>query len=280
MIYSNGLGQRGRIGNQMFQYAALVGIAKNNGYDFRIPDHRKNKYLVQDLFPGKIVYTYHELNKLFEMNHLTEHRFGYGDVIGLVLDESVGFDEKFFNSCPDEVTLEGYFESYKYFENVETELRKDFVIKENILKAARNFHSNTWYPVCISVRRGDFLKYADRHMPCEIEYYNECIDILGRDRQYVVTSDDIEWCKQNFIGDNFIFQDTTIEGMQKSHLDFAIASLCEDFIIANSTFSWWIAWMGTKKGKRILAPDPWFGPERSHYNTDGFYPPGVERISR
>lgn len=279
MIYINGLGQTGRLGNQMFQYAALVGITKNLGYDFRIPDHRKNPRIVEKLFPDAVIYHRHELHSLFEMSHLAD-RFGVSDVEQISDDYENGFDQTIFDSCPDNVTLNGYFPSYKYFQNVEQELRQDFTIKEDILKAARKFHSNTWYPVCISVRRGDFLNFPTKHPVCDAAYYQKCIDIIGRDRQYVVTSDDIEWCKQTFVGDNFIFQDAVVDRLDKPWFDFAVASLCDDFIISASTFSWWAAWLGRKEGKRILVPDPWYGPEYAHWNADGFYPPGFERVSR
>ena len=75
---------------------------------------------------------------------------------------------------------------------------------------------------------------------------------LGRDRQYVITSDDIEWCKSIFVGNNFIFNNVIPDGFYKPHFDFAIATLCDDFICANSTFSWWAAWLGGKKIKKFL----------------------------
>jgi hypothetical protein len=103
---------------------------------------------------------------------------------------------------------------------------------------------------------------------------------LGKDRQYVITSDDIEWCKTIFVGDNFVFNDVTPEGVYKPHFDFAVGTLCDDFIIANSTFSWWIAWVGGKKDKKIFIPKPWFGPALSYIDTEGYYVTGMNIVER
>mgnify|MGYP003315674868 FL=1 len=103
---------------------------------------------------------------------------------------------------------------------------------------------------------------------------------LGIDRQYVIISDDIEWCKTIFTEDNFVFNDVIPEGIYKAHSDFAVGTLCDDFIIANSTFSWWIAWLGSKKDKQIFIPRPWFGPTLAHIDTEGYYYPGMTAVDR
>ena len=79
---------------------------------------------------------------------------------------------------------------------------------------------------------------------------------------------------------NFIFNDTVPENLIKGHFDMAVGSLCDDFIISNSTFSWWMAYLGQSKDKKIYAPDPWFGPALKHIDTEGYYPEGVEKIKR
>ena len=83
----------------------------------------------------------------------------------------------------------------------------------------------------------DYVKFQDHHPPCVELHYRECMEKLGTDRQYVITSDDVEWCKTIFTGDNFVFNDVIPEGVYKPHFDFAVGTLCDDFIIANSTFS-------------------------------------------
>jgi len=279
MIGMNKLGQKGRLGNQLFQYAALVGIAKNLNYDFCIPDHSNVPWFDQEV-DGNIVTKYHQLQHLFEMNYLNGR---YGEVDGYEIDvHQAEFCEELFNECPDNSSLLGHFESYHYFENAEKELRKDFIIRERLLEAAFKFHKDkkTELPVCVSVRRGDYIKFQDHHPPCVESYYRECIEKLGKDRQYLITSDDIEWCKKIFVGNNFIFNDVIPNNIYKPHFDFAVGSLCNDFIISNSTFSWWVAWMSNSKDKKVFAPYPWFGPALAHIDTEGYYSPKMNIIKR
>lgn len=279
MIGMNKLGQKGRLGNQLFQYAALVGIAKNLNHDFCIPDHSNAPWFDQEV-DGNIVTKYHQLQHLFEMNYLNGR---YGEVDGYEIDvHQAEFCEELFNECPDNSSLLGHFESYHYFENAEKELRKDFIIRERLLEAASKFHKDkkTELPVCVSVRRGDYIKFQDHHPPCVESYYRECIEKLGKDRQYLITSDDIEWCKKIFVGSNFIFNDVIPNNIYKPHFDFAVGSLCNDFIISNSTFSWWVAWMSNSKDKKVFAPYPWFGPALAHIDTEGYYSPKMNIIKR
>lgn len=275
----NGLGSRGRLGNQMFQYASLVGIAKNMGYEHCIPDHSKVSWFHKHI-DGNIITVHHQLQHIFELNHLNG-RFGVidGNEIDVHQHE---FCEELFNECPDNSSLDGHFESYKYFENADEEIRKDYTFQSHILESSIKFHNKnkTDHPVCINIRRGDYIKFQDHHPICTEEYYFDCINQLGNDRQYVVISDDIEWCKTIFIGNNFIFSDADNDEIKKAHFDMCVGSLCSDFIIANSTFSWWLSYLGEDKNKKVFMPDPWFGSALQHLDTSGYYPSNVIKIFR
>jgi len=279
MIGMNALGQNGRLGNQMFQFASLVGIAKNMGYDYCIPDHR-GKTWFDRMVGDQIITENHQLQHLFEMKDVKLGSIEGGNEINL---EQAEFCEDLFKECPDNSTLYGYFESYHYFENVEKELREQFTFLPKVLEEAEKFHRDyeTDHPVAINVRRGkDFIRVQDFHPPCSEAYYKEAIERLGKDRQYVVITDDLEWCREIFKGDNYIFNDVVPIGLIKGHFDIAVGALCHDFIISNSTFSWWMAYLGKGKTKKVYAPDPWFGPALSHIDTEGYYPAWVQKIQR
>ena len=83
------------------------------------------------------------------------------------------------------------------------------------------------------------------------------------DITYLIFSNDIEWCKKNFIGNQFIF----IEG-EKDYIDLWLMSLCKNNIIANSSFSWWGAWLNTNSDKKVITPKNWFGPAINHSTQD------------
>jgi hypothetical protein len=281
MIGMNSLGKNGRLGNQMFQYAALVGIAKNRNFDYCIPDH--TRYNLREEFEDSTGRSkYHQLHKVFKLSNLNGR---YGEIDGDIVEvHQHHFCRELFDECPDQVTLYGHFESYHYFQNAVEELKHDFEFLDDLLEESSKFHTqnNLNSPVSICVRRGDFLLFPDCHPVCSEEYYNYCIQSIGKDRQYVIVSDDIEWCKSQeiFKGNNFYFVDNIPSNFLKSSYDMCVSSLCDDFIISNSTFSWWISWLGSNKNKTVYTPDPWFGNQYKDFNTEGYYPEYTVKVKR
>jgi hypothetical protein len=89
-----------------------------------------------------------------------------------------------------------------------------------------------------------------------MDYYRTAISSFNPDAKFLVFSDDLQWCKTNFLGDKFHFPDT-----QSDLVDLKIMTMCNHHIIANSSFSWWGAWLNPKQEKRVVAPSNWFGPE-------------------
>ena len=283
-IGMNNLGKNGRMGNQMFQYAALVGIAKQCGFDFRIPDHSNASYFNRKV-GANIITEYHELQHCFEMLHCGD-RYGLIDGDEIELHESHEFCEELFKECPNHVTLNGYFQSEKYFKNAEKLVRLDFRFKEHIIKEVEKYYSEYLKdkPVSILVRdfnpEYDYPNCENNHINIPSEFYEKSIDILGRDRMYIICSNNIELTKKQevFQGDNFIFNEVVPTDIYKGHFDLCLMSMCQDFIISNSTFAWWGAWLGNGIGKRVLIPTPWYGPGLSHINTDDLYPDEWEKI--
>ena len=283
-IGMNNLGKNGRMGNQMFQYAALVGIAKQCGFDFRIPDHSKASYFNRKV-GANIITEYHELQHCFEMLHCGD-RYGLIDGDEIELHESHEFCEELFRECPNHVTLNGYFQSEKYFKNAEKLVRLDFRFKEHIIEEVEKHYSEYLKnkPISILVRdfnpEYDYPNCENNHVNIPSEFYEKSIDILGRDRTYIICSNNIELTKKQkvFQGDNFIFNEVVPDDIYKGHFDLCLMSMCQDFIISNSTFAWWGAWLGKGEGKRVLIPTPWYGSGLSHISTNDLYPDEWEKI--
>jgi hypothetical protein len=118
----------------------------------------------------------------------------------------------------------------------------------------------------IHVRRGDYVKLAQHHPPLELEYYNRAMALIDSD-YYLVFSDDIKWCKNNIVGENLIYVTNT-----RDYIDLIMMTLCDNNIIANSSFSWWGAWLNTTPNAKVIAPKKWFGEAKSGINTNDMIP--------
>jgi hypothetical protein len=100
-----------------------------------------------------------------------------------------------------------------------------------------------------------------------IEYYQNAIKIIGEENHFVIFSDDIKWCEENF---NFLKNKTFISG-NTDYEDLYLMSMCKHNIIANSTFSWWGGWLNCNIDKKVIIPSKWFGISNSHLNTNDLY---------
>lgn len=108
------------------------------------------------------------------------------------------------------------------------------------------------------IRRGDYVLYPDHHPTCNIDYYKNAIKIINDSsetrKKILIFSDDKEWCRNNFIGDEYIISEN-----DNPYIDLYLMTLCDHHIIANSSFSWWGAWLNYNANKIVVAPSQWFG---------------------
>jgi len=233
MISMNNLGSNGRLGNQMFQYASLKGIARNNGHDFCIPYSME----IDPFFD-------HMLSATFEMSSVN---FGHGNFDGRN-ENDFTFDNDLFENCPDNIDLSGYFQSPKYFNHIKEEILKDFTFREK-------YDAENIYDVTIHVRRTDYVPKTEYHGLCSEEYYVEAMENFPVDSTFLVVSDDIEWCKQQKI-----FEGCDFSSDNNYKKDLYLMTKSKNNIIANSSFSWWGAWLNQNPDKIVIAPKFWFNP--------------------
>tara|TARA_B100001173_G_C15947135_1_gene529690 strand:- start:185 stop:1102 length:918 start_codon:yes stop_codon:yes gene_type:complete len=295
----NHLGKLGQLGNQMFQYAALRGIAYKNGVDFKLPNHQEifddgigNRY-------GILLFDGFKLTHAKNQHYLLKdgETFGMLDTDNYVSESYFHFDEKMFNlitgdditvnmdggvggswTVNDDVSLWGFFQSEKYFDHIAFQIRDDFGFKDEILNECRKVIVQFDKPISLHIRRGDFLTNSGNHPPLGLDYYEKALSMFESDRQVIIFSDDTKWCKEQklFEDDRFAVS----EGSDQFH-DMCLMSLCDDFIIANSSFSWWGAWLAknicnpprpTYFNGKVIAPKKWFGPNLNH-DTKDLFPP-------
>jgi len=170
------------------------------------------------------------------------------------------FDEELFNNCPDDVDLFGYFQTPKYFNHIQSEIRSDFKFDKDLQKTCKDFIGDNFVyrdVISLHIRRGDYI-HNPNHPTQPVEYYQRALEMLP-DLDVIVFSDDPEWCKSQeiFQPDRFsISENNSVDA------DLCLMSLCKYHIIANSSFSWWGAWLA--KSEKIIAPKNWFGGDCAH----------------
>jgi hypothetical protein len=262
MIGFNYFGRMGQLGNQMFQLASLKGIARNNGYNFCIPNH--NEVIIDNLGNKLRI----EIFNPFNLKNISQLNLQTIDESRPSVSESgFSFDENLYNNCPDWVNVVGYLQTEKYFKNIESEIKEDFSFKNEILDPCKEMISQVENPISLHIRRGDFLINSGNHHNLSLDYYETSLSMFENNRNVIIFSDDSEWCKEQelFRDDRFL----VAEG-NSSYVDLCLMSLCSEHIIANSTFSWWGAWLANSN--RVIAPRKWFGPNNSHLDTKDLYP--------
>jgi hypothetical protein len=264
MLAFNKLGKLGRLGNQMFQYASLRGIAARRGYDFGIPPSSFSNEWAD-----------HQLFQVFDLPNLLRQNIkyldnGYAPEAG---ESFFHFDELLFNQCPNDVSLIGYFQSEKYFLHIKDSIKEDFTFKEEILKPCQEMISSLDKPISLHVRRTDYLTNNANHYNLQLDYYEEALSKFDSDRTVVVFSDDPKWCMEQdlFSSDRFLVSEN-----QSNYVDLCLMTLCSDHIIANSSFSWWGAWLADSS--TVIAPIKWFGPNNANKETKDLIPERWTRI--
>jgi hypothetical protein len=150
--------------------------------------------------------------------------------------------------------LNGFWQSENYFSNVSELIRQQLQPTTEILEKLKQ-HLNG-KSVSLHVRRTDYVTSNGYHPVQTLEYYSKGLEIIGNYDQLLVFSDDINWCKENLKYDNILF----IEN-QDNIEDLWLMSLCDHNIIANSSFSWWGAWLNQNQNKIVITPNNWFGPQ-------------------
>lgn len=246
MITFNNIGYMGRFGNQMFQFASTVGISRRLGLDPVFPIERFTKNGDPNSYDGC---------KLMECFNIPENMLAPQENIQIKYiynENKFGYNPETL-SLPDSTSLSGYFQTEKYFSFIRDEIKQIFTFRDDIVE-----YSNSNFKIdggiSLHVRRGDYLASPGHHPTQEIEYYKNSIAEFGEDNLFYIFSDDPDWCRNNLS-----IKNSKIIESGNPYVDMYLMTLCDGHIIANSSFSWWGAWLAKKNG-RVIAPKEWFGP--------------------
>ena len=253
----------GRLGNQMFIAATTHSLALDNDDQVLYP------YFIGGITPTDKETQLHRKTIFRNLNYTND----------------LSFLEYSYLEPPDQsyekieyrpnTYLKGYFQSEKHFKHNREHILDLFKPQEQVLSFLDKKYSDIIYNknyVSVHIRRGDYLKYSDFHAIMGKDYYDEAMSQFSDKHKFVFFSDDIEWCKQTF-GENNVY----IEN-QDDVLDMYLMSKIPNNIIANSSFSWWGAWLSELEDKRVITPPVWFGPKNQHLTMTDLIPEEWEML--
>jgi hypothetical protein len=277
----------GGLGNQLFQYACARNIAENNHTDLKLDtsfyDTNENPQLSYGM-------DYFNKNaSIATKKELLPHSGFVSQSIFKILKPKRYIQEKHFEFDPtienlkDGSYLDGYWQSENYFKNINQIIKKELTLVEPLVGRNLNMANRikSCESVSIHVRRGDYVtngKTNTLHGICSPEYYETSIKLIKQkigDPVFFIFSDDLEWIHKYMItGYPQIIVD--INKSNDAHEDLRLMSLCKHHVIANSTFSWWGAWLSDNPDKIVIAPEKWF--DQYNLNTKDLIPERWVRI--
>ncbi len=245
MIYIHPIGG---LGNFCFHIASIWALAKDNNDVLILLDvDKKINNLIND---GRI-----------NLDHANDYKYIFDRLpqINNYSPNKIGFKFEDLN-IPYIPNIEyvGYFQSEEYFKHRRTEIIDLFRPADNFLNKI-NSYEHLFGNISLHVRRNDYVKlYPDIHIPQPIEYYNKALSLLPQDKKVIIFSDDLPWCYENFIGERYVFIN------EIDYISMYLMAKMKYHIIANSSFSWWGAWLSDSE--KVIAPKKWFGTDINSEN--------------
>jgi hypothetical protein len=234
---------QGGLGNQMFQIVAAYALAKRNNdtFGFNFFDcFTPQQGNTSDNYINSIFKKIPNVSNGNFTNYYLEPFFSYSEI-----------------PYKPNLFMTGSFQSEKYFGDFKEDVPNLFDLSDiniNDFKKNLDFENNVY--TSVHIRRGDYLNGNNLifHSPCSKGYYLNAMKLFPSSK-FIFFSDDMNWVRETFVGDNIHYSSFTDE-LQ----DFKLMSECHNNIIANSTFSWWAAYLNQNKNKTIVGPKKWFGP--------------------
>ncbi len=286
---------QGGLGNQMFQYAIGRHLAYLNDAELKLDisfynNQSKNdtprRYALDVFNIVESFSTIEDIKKNGLPNMVSKNiflriyrKFFRNLEIKKPLRERTFVNEPYFDFCSDilkikrSVYLSGNWQNEKYFYDIADILHKDFTIKNisSNYKQVNQQISNSKNSVSLHIRRGDYVHNENTnkyHGVCSLKYYSDAVNSIAKKINapiFFIFSDDMEWVKKNLKIDFpivFVSNDKL-----KDYEELILMSKCKHNIIANSSFSWWSAWLNNNPNKIVIAPKKWFqDPKRAHDN--------------
>jgi len=243
----------GGLGNQLFQYAIGRNLTDKLGSRLKLDasffkTQKKRKFALD---------TFNFVPNVMAAEELPDFN---------IVRERLGFFNQGVLGQSGDVYLDGYWQSEKYFTDISSVIREDFSVR-SALKGKNLIFSDqmkSCESVALHVRRGDYISepsIVKSHGFCGLSYYQEAVQRLLRrvpKAHFFLFSDDLPWVKENLL--QFVRPATIVDANhgETAYQDLRLMNLCRHHIIANSSFSWWGAWLSRHENKIVYAPRRWF----------------------
>ncbi|HAI84716.1 MAG TPA: hypothetical protein DCL43_13710 [Chitinophagaceae bacterium] len=274
----------GGLGNQLFQYAFIKSIGLKYGIDYfaDISAYTEAK--------GRGSFELNKLNvpqqRIISHKNIVKHihflrllrKLPKMPLSNFFIERDVNFDQAATQKCYR--LYYGYFQSYKYFEDIKEALRSEFTCNIADVTSFANEIKSCNNAIALHVRRGDYLsnkKAASKMAHLTDEYYTSALNLLKSqlaDARVFIFSNDIDWVTNVLVKKlSVIAPCTIVDTSSMAHaalIDFSLMKMCKHQIIANSTFSWWSAYLNPYPNKLVVAPSKWY--QAIKHNLSDLYP--------
>lgn len=281
----------GGLGNQMFQYAAGRYLAHLHQTELLVDVSHLNKEANGAYTQRRFELDVWNVNvKVATEKDIQRFNIHRSNKISRVLQrtlpilfsnvyaaESGAAYQKQFLNFPKNTYLDGFWQSERYFKPIREKLLQEFTSKVSL-----NSANTAWFDkikntesVSLHIRRGDYISHKTanaHHGVCGVEYYEKAVRIIQEKHKSIelfIFSDDLDWCRETLkFNSKMYFVDSNQR--ENLHLDMVLMSYCKHNVIANSSFSWWAAWLNQYSDKIVVAPGKWFND--TSINTSDLIP--------
>lgn len=284
----------GGLGNQMFQYAAAKSLAIRLNTTLSVDLYTFSKKTQATIRPYELgIFNIEDVVETSSLKakavtkarpFIQKHR-SFFQRLGMFTDTYAILYQPAFEALAGDVIMSGYFQNESYFNNISELLRKDFSFKYPLTGKNKDIAGQVSenQSIAVHIRRGDYLnKNSQSNFAIlEKDYYENAINYISahvKNPEFYVFSEDFDWIKDNLNFKEFPVTFIDWNKGKDSYIDMQLMSLCKHNIIANSSFSWWSAWLNNNEEKNIIAPKRWFVDEQKNELLDCFYPQGWMKI--
>jgi hypothetical protein len=278
VITNLSIGHYGRLGNQIFQYALLKAVSYKNNYKVYLPKENTEEKITGRYNPAIGKYDSYKLD-LFDCFQIKEELVPKHELSKMVKhlhnEKFMHFDPSVFNAS-DDTSFHGYFQCADYFYDYEEKLKKDLIFSTTLLEKSNTLidkikvKTGADLITCVHVRRGDGVPDNGQYQVLlNEEYYKKLFKkYKTKSNIFLIISDDTKWCKEKFSdSDIYFLEDFKEIKSETDHLlDFCILSSGHSLIMANSSYSWWAAWLS--KTNNVYCPSRWWGWANSHFSEE------------